>query len=307
MRIVAVVVNWNGGDENLECVGALLSPGSGVARVVFVDNASTNAAWRVVVERFPSVELIVNAENLGYGGGNNVGIERALALGAEAVLIVNNDVVIPPGTVDELASVLAREPSVGVVGPRILFKDRPDVVWAAGGLLTWRENLTTLRGHLQRDGEEWRREIDVDYVAGCALLVSREVLEHAGLFDADYFAYTEDVDFGLRVKRGGWSSRCVGSVVALHAPSSATGGGYNPRRKYMMGVNSIWFLRRWAGPLEWGKFCAFDVATLPFVWLIGVFRGRGKAAAAKALGIFDGLRGRRITSASVRTGATWLW
>ena len=92
-----------------------------------------------------------------------------------------------------------------------------------------------------------------------------------------------------------------------HAPSSATGGGYNPRRKYMMGVNSIWFLRRYARPRDWCKFVLFDVATLPVVWLIGVFRGRGKAVLAKALGIFDGLRGRRITAATVRAGSHWLW
>ena len=62
----------------------------------------------------------------------------------------------------------------------------------------------------------------------------------------------------------------------------------------MMGVNSIWFLRRWAGPLQWMQFLVFDVLTLPFAWVLGLFRGRGKAVLAKGLGIFDGLRGRRI-------------
>jgi GT2 family glycosyltransferase len=307
VRVVAVVVNWNGGEENLACVASLLAQGVDVERVLFVDNASSDGSPQLVARRFPQVELICNAANLGYGGGNNIGIARALELGAEAVLIVNNDVTLPPGSVAELAAALASDAHVGIVGPRVLFARRPELVWAAGGTLTWRQNLTTLRGHLQPDGEVWRREVDVDYIIGCAMLVRREVFERVGVFDADYFAYTEDVDFGMRASRAGWRSRCIGSVCAHHAPSSATGGGYNPRRKYMMGVNSVWFLRRYAGAAGWCKFIAFDVLTLPPAWLVGIFRGRGKAVLAKALGIFDGLRGRRINAETVRAGSRWLW
>jgi hypothetical protein len=75
----------------------------------------------------------------------------------------------------------------------------------------------------------------------------------------------------------------------------------------MMGVNSIWFLRRYARPVEWCKFVAFDVLTLPAAWLVGLFRGRGKAVLAKAAGIWDGLRGRRIDASVMRTGSGWLW
>ena len=307
MRVVAVVVNWNGGEDNLACIASLFAQGAGVERVLFVDNASSDASPQLVAQRFPAVEVIRNSANLGYGGGNNVGIARALELGAEAVLIVNNDVTLSPGSVAVLARELEREGKVGIVGPRVLFAGQPSLVWAAGGTLTWRQNLTTLRGHLAADGDPWRSDVDVDYVIGCAMLVRRAVFERVGVFDPDYFAYTEDVDFGMRASRAGWRSRCIGSVSAFHAPSSATGGGYNPRRKYMMGVNSVWFLRRYAGAADWCKFIAFDVLTLPLVWLVGVFRGRGKAVLAKALGIFDGLRGRRISAETVRTGSRWLW
>lgn len=307
MRVVAVVVNWNGGEDNLACVTSLLEQGAAVERVLFVDNASSDGSARLVAERFPGVELIESGANLGYGGGNNLGIARALALGADAVLIVNNDVTLPPGSIAALTAALEREPKVGIVGPRVLFAQRPELVWAAGGALTWRQNLTTLRGHLHPDGDAWRRELDVDYVTGCAMLVRREVLERIGAFDADYFAYTEDVDLGMRAARAGWRSRCIGSVSAFHAPSSATGGGYNPRRKYMMGVNSVWFLRRYATAGQWCRFVLFDVLTLPPAWFVGLFQGRGKAVLAKALGILDGLRGKRITAETVRAGSHWLW
>ena len=306
MRIAAVVVNWNGGQDNLECLASLRDQLHTLEAILFVDNASNDGSPELVAERFPDVEVLCNRENEGYGAGNNRGIERALELGVDAVLIVNNDVVLPRASLAPLARALEHS-GVGVVGPRVLLRTDPGVVWAAGGTLTWRQNLTTLRGHLARDDTPWRASVEVDYITGCCMLVRRDVFEAVGNFDSDYFAYTEDVDFCMRARRAGFASRCIGSVAALHAPSSATGGGYNPRRKYMMGVNSVWFLRRYATAREWGKFFLFDVATLPPVLLVGVFRGRGKAVLAKALGILDGLRGKRITGAVIQRDSGWLW
>ncbi|MCB1005947.1 MAG: glycosyltransferase family 2 protein, partial [Acidimicrobiales bacterium] len=193
-----------------------------------------------------------------------------------------------------------------VVGPRVLDRADPTRVWCAGGMLTWRQNLSTLLGHGGPDGPEHRRTLDVDYVPGCALLARRELLEEVGLFDPGYFAYTEDVDLCLRARRAGWGVRMVGEARALHASSSATGGGYNPRRKYMMGLNSIWFLRAHARWHHWLRFLVFDVATLPLLFLAGLFTGRAKSVLAKAVGIWHGLRRRRVTAESVAAGS-WLW
>lgn len=307
MRIAAVVVNWNGGDENLDCVESLLEQRPVLERVYFVDNGSTNGSAERIASAYPDVTLLINGENLGFGGGNNRGIEQALADGADAVLVVNNDVVMPADTISQLAAVLEREPKVGIVGPRVLYRPDPTRIWAAGGTLTWRQNLTTLRGHGARDGERWRKSEDVDYITGCCMLVRASVLREVGAFDSDYFAYTEDVDFCMRAAKAGHASRCEGSIAVYHAPSSATGGGYNPRRKYMMGVNSVWFLRAYAQPRDWCMFVLFDVLTLPFAWLLGLFSGRGRAVIAKAVGIVDGLRGRRITADVMRPGYSRFW
>lgn len=140
-----------------------------------------------------------------------------------------------------------------------------------------------------------------------AARASRGAWRGSGLFDARYFAYMEDVDLGLRAKRAGWDVVVLGEVCAWHTSAGATGGGYNPRRKYMMGVNSVWFLREHAGPLQWFSFLAFDVASLPFVWLVAVLRGEAGAVLAKGKGILDGFRGRRVTAASIADGASWLW
>ena len=305
--IYAVVANWNGGRENLECLRSLLEQGLPEANVIFVDNGSSDGSAALVRARHPQARLIENRANLGFGEASNQGAQRALELGARAVFFVNNDVVAPAGTLARLAAELDARPQAGIVGPLVLTKADPTRVWCAGGLLTWRENLSTLRGHLQPDGPQWRATRAVDYVPGCALLVRREVLEQVGMFDADFFAYMEDVDFCLRARAAGFETWLVGDVAVQHASSSSTGGGYNPRRKYMMGVNSIWFLRRHARAAQWLRFLAFDVLSLPFLWIAGLFRGRAKAVAAKGLGILDGLRGKRVTAEAIREGAGWLW
>ena len=307
VRIAAIVVNWNGGDANRRCIRSLLEQTEPPAQIVFVDNGSTDGSREAVLAEFPELIAICNALNLGYAGANNQGIRLALERGADAVLVVNNDVELDPGALALLASALERSPEIGCVGPRVVLRERPDTLWAVGGALTWRENLTTLIGNGEPDGEAWRTTRAVDYVPGCCLLARRELLEAIGGFDEEYFAYTEDVDFGLSARRAGFGALVVGQARVRHEASTSTGGGYNPRRKYMMGLNSVLFLRRHARPRQWLTFVVFDVLTLPFAWLAGLPRGRGKAVVAKAWGIWCGLRGQRVDPARLEPGSTWLW
>jgi len=306
-RTFAVIANWNGGEENLECLASLRAQGLAEHEIVFVDNGSVDGSAELVLARHPGIVVLRNRTNLGFGEASNQGAAAALARGAGSILFVNNDVVLSAGTLARLLRALDEAPAVGIVGPRVLYKTDPARVWCAGGMLTWRQNLSTLLGHREPDSGRWRANRPVDYVAGCALLVRRAVLERIGLFDASYFAYMEDVDLCVRAKRAGFEVWSIGEVAALHNSSSSTGGGYNPRRKYMMGVNSIWFLKHHAGADEWARFVVFDVLSLPFLWFLGLFQGTSRSVLAKALGIWDGLRGKRVTSASIEEGSGLLW
>lgn len=297
----AVVVNWNGGEDNLECLGSLIADGLSAQHVVFVDNASTDGSPDAVARAFPAVRLIRNERNEGYGHGTNRGVELALREGAELVFLVNNDVTFPRGLLALLGEALRADPGVGVVGPRLVYRDDPGRLWCAGGRMTYRQNLSVLLGHDQADGPRWLEARDVDYVPGCAMLVRREVFERIGLLDGEYFAYHEDIEFCLKARAAGFRVRLIGEGLAYHAAHASTGGGYNPHRKYMMGVNTIWFLRRYGTPARWLSFVVFDVLTLPFVWALRAWRGEGRSVRAKARGLFDGLRGRRVTAEALRS------
>ena len=235
--------------------------------------------------------------------------ETALARGADAVFFVNNDVELPAGTLARLARELDAIPTLGIVGPRVLYKRRAGARVVRGrDADVAREPLDAARPPRARRAALARdaRASTTSPAARCS--PGARCSSSIGLFDAQYFAYMEDVDLCLRAHEAGFGVRLVGDAAAYHATSSATGGGYNPRRKYMMGVNSIWFLRRHARARAVGAVlrvrrahAAVPVARRP------VPRPREGRGRRRRLGIFDGLRGKRVTSASIQEGAGWLW
>ncbi|MEM9802357.1 MAG: glycosyltransferase family 2 protein [Planctomycetota bacterium] len=306
----AVVVNWNGGsEENARCLRSVVDQGVPPERIVFVDNASTDGSRDSVSAAFPGLVHVDNASNRGFGEAANQGAALALERGARAVVFVNNDLVFPTDqdVLGALVATLDDEARVGMVGPRVLYDDGSGRVWCAGGRLDYRQNLSTLLGHGLPDGPAWRVDAEVDYVPGCALVASRSCLDDTGLFDASYFAYMEDVELGMRARARGWRVRVLGGLRAYHAPSSSTGGGYGARRKWMQALNSVRFLKQHGRATHWLRFAAFDVATLPALFVARGLRGEGSAALAKAKGIWDGLRGRAVTADALEPGASRLW
>ena len=110
-----------------------------------------------------------------------------------------------------------------------------------------------------------------------------------------------EVETGVAVNtRAGFPVRMLGELAAHHDAHSATGGGYNALRTYMMAVNTVRFLRRHGSVARWLSFWLFDVASLPFAWLYRATRGEGAAVVAKARGTWDGLRGRQVTAERLR-------
>ena len=126
MKLIAVVLSYNGRDDTLAALESL----DGIETVV-VDNGSADGSADAVAERFPDVELVRAGVNLGFAGGNNVGIRRALDRGADWVLLVNNDAEVEPGLVDALAAAAAARPDAGVLACKVLYADS-DRLWYAG-------------------------------------------------------------------------------------------------------------------------------------------------------------------------------
>ncbi len=292
---VAVILNWNRAADTIRCVEALQRSTPAVPRIIVVDNGSDQGSRDRIRARFPALRLIETGQNLGFAGGSNLGIKAALAAGAERVVLVNNDVEVDPRCISSLEAALQAGAEAGAAGPIILTARNHGRVWAAGGVLSHRENITRLRGFGQAQNGRFRDDEDVDYLPGCVLMVRRDVFEKVGLLEESFFCYMEDVDFGRRVLDAGYTNRFVAGAIAYHDASSSTGHGYTPARKYMNAVNSVHFLRRHGTWKAWLGFILFDIIGLPGAFAVATLQGRPLAAFAKMRGIIDGLRGVRVT------------
>jgi GT2 family glycosyltransferase len=217
-HLVAVVLNWNGGDEALSALESL----AGI-ETICVDNGSSDGSDREVERRFPGVELIRNGSNLGYAGGNNVGIGRALERGADWVLLLNNDAVAGAGIEQALGSAAAARPDAGLLACKIYIED--DVLQYAGAsfhpLIGYSGRLD---GYGRRDDGRWDSLRDVDRADGAAMAMSRAAIERVGPLDERLFAYVEDVDWSLRVRAAGFAVVFVPTARVWHAGSLSTGG-----------------------------------------------------------------------------------
>ena len=194
-RVTAVIVHWQDLEETRGCVASLAGED---VDVLVVDNASREPIGALLG---PAVRVLRSPENRGYAGGANLGIEAALARGAEIVLLLNNDARVLPGATAAAVAVLAGDARVAVVGPKVLTREDRSRLWLAWGDVTYRQSLVALRGAGALDGPAFAQQRDVAWIAGCAMWFRREALTAIGLFDEAFFAYHEEVDWCVRAKR----------------------------------------------------------------------------------------------------------
>lgn len=201
-QVMIIVLNWNGLNDTLDCLESLEQLDYQNYKVVVVDNGSVDGSVPVIRERFPGVAIIENGENLGYAGGNNVGLRHALRQEADYALLLNNDTEAAPDFLWRLLEVTQADLQVGVTGPVIYYYDQPEVIWSAGGVIDWRRGDARMVGLNERDvGQFGNEPREVDFVSGCAMLVRRAALEQVGLLDERFFAYHEEVEWCVRMRQ----------------------------------------------------------------------------------------------------------
>ena len=300
-RIVAIVLNWNGGVDTLTCLQSICAADQTNVQILLADNGSVDGSVERAKKEIPEIEVLTFETNHGYAGGNNRALRHAFGeLKADWVCLLNNDVLVGPELFARLAEgVDEAEKSGGVVGaagPCISYLDERRRVWACGGSIGGGINVTQLRWHERalEKVKDLTQVTDVDYVPGACLLLSRAGWEKTGPLDEDFFCYMEDVDYCLRLRDAGFRVVAVPSARVAHGLSLSTGGGYSAGRKYMTAVNSVHFLRKHGTPFGWFAFLFFDLLLWPLAFLQALFTGRVRGALAKLRGAFAGLLGVRV-------------
>lgn len=237
MRVTAVVVSWNGREDTLAALASL----HGIETVV-VDNGSEDGSADAVAERFPDVELIRAGVNLGFAGGNNAGIRRALDRGADWVLLVNNDATVEPGIVAALAAASEARPDAGVLACKVLFADSGRLWYAGAGF-----NPYLGRSRHERFGkpDEPGALRDTARATGAGMAVSRAAIDVVGLLDEELFLYAEDLEWCLRIRSAGFAVVYVPAARVLHRVTASSGGAGSPTASYYEARNVLAVVERY--------------------------------------------------------------
>lgn len=263
--VAIIVLTWNGRDLTLDCLRSLEAVHTPGAYGVVVDNASSDGTVAAIRERYGDrIAVIENDSNLGFAAGNNVGIRRALADGANFVLLLNNDTMVAPDFVDELLRAMTAAPDTGITAPKIFYAEPPNQIWFAGGEISLWRGTARHTGIREIDRGQYDRERDIDYATGCAMLVRREVFEKAGYLDPAYQAYFEDADFCVRAREAGFRIRYAPAAKVWHRISASTGGQLSRRKATRKLASSRRFFAAHARPWHW--------ATIPFFFMVDVLR-----------------------------------
>jgi GT2 family glycosyltransferase len=246
-RTAIIILNWNNAADTVACLRSVTNADYGALEVVVVDNGSTDDSVACIRTAFPHMRIIETGCNLGYAGGNNVGIRQVLAEGFDFVCILNNDTTVEPSFLNPLIAVLAARPDVGIVTPLVAEQSTGAGVWALGQRVN-RWTATVSREHAGAPVTAWRgcEPFAVEAASGAAMLVERSVFEQAGLMDERFFLYYEETDWCLRLRKLGIQIFAVPESV-VHHRVSATLGQTSPVIDYYMTRNHFLLLCRTIG------------------------------------------------------------
>lgn len=258
-HVAIVIVNWNGKNDTIACLASIkaLIKHQLVLTTIVVDNGSTNDSVQAIKATHPWAHVIALKENLGFTGGNNIGIKEALSQKADLIWLLNNDTIVDPNALT-LAKVFG-DKTIGVAGSKIYFqkgheyhkerytKDQQGkVLWYAGGLIDWANMYASHNGVDEVDHGQYDKEMDTPFITGCSFMISRDVIERVGVLDEKYYLYLEDLDYCMRIQRAGYRLLYVPASVVWHVNAGSSGGAGNTLHEYYMTRNRLLVGMRYA-------------------------------------------------------------
>ena len=252
--------------------------------IIVVDNASVPALDTVIDQRlYPALHIVRTDTNLGFTGGHNAGMQQA---SGDYFFIVNNDTELTPTLLDELLKPFQQNERVGVSCPKIRFFSTPSVVQYAGyNPMNMYTGTATPVGYNQPDGGMYDQPGITHFAHGCAMLVSRSVVDTVGRFADRFFLYYEELDWSQRIKDAGFLIYYQPSAAILHKESVSV-GRHSPLKTYYLTRNRILFMRRHCTSFQLLVFSLFFAGcVMPKHVFSYAFTGRLQHASAFVRGV----------------------
>jgi GT2 family glycosyltransferase len=233
--VFVVLVNWNGCAVTLECLESLSHVDYSAFKVLVVDNGSHDGSVEAIRTAYPDVILLPLEENRRFAGGNNAGIRHALNNSAELLLLLNNDTTVAPDFLRLLVDRMCTTERCGLVSPKIFYADHPDLLWYAGGKISW-----------------WTGTIE--YATGCCILTTAGIFRSVGGLDESYFMYSEDADWSMRIRNAGYRLLFEPRARVWHKLSVSAGGHLSSFKLWNKLRSNYRFFFRYASWYHWLTF-----------------------------------------------------
>jgi GT2 family glycosyltransferase len=260
-----IIINWDGLANTLECLASVRQLTYPNIRVQLVDNASKNNEAEIIEEKFPEVNVLRQKENLGFCGGCNAGIKQAIDEGADFIMLVNNDALVSPNLVETLLEEYDKLENPGAVSPVIFKYPETQNIWfsIAKWEAVWKTGEAKFRLALDESYESLKdkKPYATEFACGCCLFVSTKVVREVGMFDERYFAFYDEAEWCVRMKKQGFTSYIIPSAFMYHKVSGSTSSLV---ATYLLNRNRL----LWAAEnLSLGqKLKAYPVMAKEFVW-----------------------------------------
>jgi len=256
-----ILVHYNSDQETTNCLRSLdkISLPIDSYTVVVVDNGSTIPFEKPQLNRETQVHYLRSEANLGFTGGNNLGIHYAIEkFNSDYIILLNNDTYVAKDAFKILIEHASTHAKAGIVAPKIYFAEGREyhrqsyqsemlgtVLWYAGGSIDWQHLVAFHRGVDELDRGQFTTQAQSEFATGCCMLIKREIFEKIGLLDRRYFLYLEDVDFNMRTKQFGYEVHYVDDAQVWHVNAGSSSGSGSQLHVYYQTRNRLLFFEQY--------------------------------------------------------------
>jgi GT2 family glycosyltransferase len=231
-----IIPSWNGKHFLTECIDSLKGQTFHDFETILVDNGSTDGSAKFAEERYGKfIRILRNKENLGFAGGNNIGIQAARG---KYIVLLNNDTWADPHWLEELFKATQFGPPIGMWASKVYSYYKRNQIEAVGELIYW-DGLSRSRGQYEMERGQYEEMEEIFFPPGCGGMYRKAVFEEIGFFDEDFFAYGDDSEIGIRARLAGWKCLYVPKAVLYHKDSGST-GHYSSFKAFYVERNRFW-------------------------------------------------------------------
>lgn len=227
--VFIILVNFNGYEDTIKCIESLKNISYVNYDIVVVDNGSTVQPTNQQINYLKNNVILLDMKtNLGFSGGNNIGISYAKMHGAEFVLLLNNDTTVEKNFLSILVQTALSNADVGIVGGKIRYYFEPNKIWFGGGTYDFDNGFVNHQRMNELDENSSTKIREITFMTGCLMLIPITVIDNIGLLDESFFLYAEDTEFSCRVLKKGYKIiYCEDSIIYHKVSSSTKAGSFN--------------------------------------------------------------------------------